>query len=134
MNKHLAFLQNNEALINQYIEAIGKLESTGVVKYLNERAQVDIKDQGENENKSFAEAHRSRGYFQCIHDLLTIKETLIQYQNVTTKNVTATYNAINDLVDRGDITEDEAKILKKTGKFTKEDIYELRQKSESTAK
>lgn len=111
MESALNRIRKNEHFLSVYLDSMSVLHSTGIFEVLRERGRTVVTPDTIGNTQALATtAAISTGYNQCIEDLLNFSENFLGDKSI--KSVKPDYGAINKLQESGEISEEEAQILK----------------------
>lgn len=109
-SRHLHRIQANDHFRGSYLDTLGKMFSLGVFEFLREQGKVSLFRSSTTEEAA-AEAHRSRGYNECLDDLLYFLERFLPESSNVTSELRPSYAAENLIKDRDYVTTDDFNIL-----------------------
>lgn len=102
----LKTLIGSKSFMTHYANAKLALKDSGIVPFLRIFSSPQLLDGGENKDKASAEAAFCAGYNKCLNDILYFNELHAQPE-ANRKDIKPTFGALERMVDRGDITQEE---------------------------
>lgn len=105
-------LRNVEQNLTDYVEAVDALIRIGVIALLRAKARPHRHDRGADQNIMASEASYYAGCNDIIDELLEIKENYFLNRDGGPERPPLTYGAIDALLEKGEITKEEADDLR----------------------